>query len=362
LRGIGALIVVVGHCLLTNTTLPPWMYHFPLTLVSDGDGIVLLFFALSGFVLFAPFRAAQTPAYLPYLVKRFVRIYPPFVVAVLCSALLYLLVQPHPIAALSPWFNGSSWQVPPSLGIIVGHFALTDARSLQGFDNVMWSLTQEMRMSLIFPLIALFVIGNWRVAVAASFIIAIRCNQIDASANLDWTWDPFLTLSYLFLFTGGAALALNRDRLAPFFARLPRWTHIALWIVAIRLVAVPAEVHAAIITNIGALAIVALAVGTNVADGFLSFGAFRWLGRVSYSLYLVHLPIILTYVHLFHGRAPLPLLLLASIATALPSAELMHRWVERPAVDCAQRLATALAQPRRRHFPVRLVAGLETPT
>jgi peptidoglycan/LPS O-acetylase OafA/YrhL len=205
----------------------------------------------------------------------------------------------------------------------------------------MWSLVQEMRLSLIYPLIAFCVLRNWRAAVVGSFVISTGCIAIESKITIPWAFDPLLTLSYLFLFTAGAALAHNADSIRRLFSKLPVWCTVGLWLVALRVVTVPVECNYSIETSAAALLIITLCFATNSADRFLALRPFRWLGRVSYSLYLVHLPIVLTYVHLFYGKVPLPVLLLAAIGTALIAAEPMHRWVAVPSVNLAQRVSSA---------------------
>src|SRR5579859_882796 len=101
IRGLAALGVVLTHCTGVYTDPPVWATHLPLSLILwSGHGFVLVFFALSGFVLFIPFKKGNV-AYAPYLVKRVARLYPAFVVAVLLSAALYTLVDHRPIAGLN---------------------------------------------------------------------------------------------------------------------------------------------------------------------------------------------------------------------------------------------------------------------
>src|ERR1700719_1278320 len=86
IRGLAALGVVLTHCTGVYVDPPPWAIHLPLSLIFwSGHGFVLVFFALSGFVLFIPFKRGNA-AYTPYVEKRVARLYPPFVVAVLLSA------------------------------------------------------------------------------------------------------------------------------------------------------------------------------------------------------------------------------------------------------------------------------------
>ena len=73
-----------------------------------------------------------------------------------------------------------------------------------------------------------------------------------------------------------------------------------------------------------------------------------WLGRVSYSLYLVHVPLLVASVVLLHGAVPLWASLLLGAAVSLPAAEAMHRLVEAPSRDLARWAERRLSRPHAR--------------
>lgn len=106
IRGIAACVVVMFHCwLLTSdafrnslNTLSTALHSVPdLVLyglekvLRSGHPAVMVFFVLSGFVLACSLGKKQTP-YVGYAVKRFFRIYPVFIVAVLASYVLHSLI------------------------------------------------------------------------------------------------------------------------------------------------------------------------------------------------------------------------------------------------------------------------------
>ena len=84
-----------------------------------------------------------------------------------------------------------------------------------------------------------------------------------------------------------------------------------------------------------------------------------WLGKVSYSLYLIHVPLLLAAVHLTYGRAPLGVTIPAVVAASLLCAELMHRFVELPSIRLG-RVLGGLRRPGNAlplSAPVRVAAG-----
>jgi len=342
LRGVAALIVVFHHCglMLFVGDSPRWIEDSPLRLLVAGQGSVFVFFALSGFVLFLTFRSTDRFRYAPFIVKRFMRLYPPFVAAILFSALLYALVQPRVIPELGAWFNDSSWQVPPTLGVIAGNLALTDDNDLQGLDNVMWSLGHEVRISAIFPLIAFCVWKNWYLTATVSLVASVASAHFDRGQISEWVYDPLRTPQYLFLFAGGAALALHAQTVRRRLGSAPLWARIALWVLALGCITVPVTPRLGVFANVAAVALVALCFADPKVEAVLSHGIATWLGRISYSLYLVHLPVLLAAVHLFWGKVPLQIILPFAVLLSLLTADLGYRLVEKPSMDLGRRLAT----------------------
>jgi peptidoglycan/LPS O-acetylase OafA/YrhL len=355
IRGIAASIVIIHHLLLTNDAHPDWATYFPFNFINAiAPGCVLVFFALSGCVLFLSVQRPNAATYFAYMTKRFFRIYPPFAFAVLVSAALFELVRPQAVPGVSVWFN-QHWTAPPTIAMLLGHFAMTDVPALRQLDTVMWTLVHELRMSVIFPLIALAVIANWRRAVIVTTFVSAACTYVEYHAQLHWMFDPIATLSYLALFTAGAALALHADVVRRELGRCPIWLQAGLWALALRLVTIPVTQFLGLVTSVGALLVIALAFGTPATDRFLSTNrAFNWLGKVSFSLYLMHWPIALACIHLLSGRLPLQAILGLVTLLSLGTAELMNRFVEHPCMAFGRGLALAVS--RRPRLPKREAA------
>ncbi len=60
--------------------------------------------------------------------------------------------------------------------------------------------------------------------------------------------------------------------------------------------------------------------------------ALQWLGRVSYSLYLVHVPVALALAHALDGELPAPATATLTVVLALPAAAVFYKAVERPSL------------------------------
>lgn len=339
LRGVAALVVVLGHCAAVVPGYLPWsrtLWLVPPPLAAAAA--VQLFFVLSGLVLFLTLRARDGFRYRPYIIKRITRIWPPLVSAVLVSAALMILVAPRPVQGLSVWFDTASWSEAPSPLLIAGHIALLDRARWQSLDNVSWSLVHEMRISIVFPLIALAILRAWRTTLVV--LLAASTGAAAVAWRVDWPLNPFATAQYLFLFGAGATLALHADILGERLATpAARRAAPVLAVVAILLACVPPRLLLGLPCAAGASLLVALTLASPPVVALLDVAPARWLGRVSYALYLIHLPVLLAILHLMHGLLPLPALLVLAVGLALVAAEAMHRFVEKPAIALGRRLA-----------------------
>ena len=75
-------------------------------------------------------------------------------------------------------------------------------------------------------------------------------------------------------------------------------------------------------------------LGARVPDGgpFLRGRLPQFLGRISYSLYLLHAVVLLALAHALNGQVPTGVIIALMWILVLPLAALSQRWVELPAV------------------------------
>jgi peptidoglycan/LPS O-acetylase OafA/YrhL len=69
-----------------------------------------------------------------------------------------------------------------------------------------------------------------------------------------------------------------------------------------------------------------------------------WLGKRSFSLYLVHEPIVVTVAYLLGGRPSLWMELGLAIPLSLLAAEVFGRFVEQPSLHLARNFGVSLSQ------------------
>lgn len=377
LRGIAAFLVLLFHCaqvfpgfskavspLHLASWLDPWSWlkFTPLRLlVSSGPSAVVLFFVLSGFVLSLPFMRLRKPTYSEFAIKRLCRIYLPFAAAVLLSAALYMLVQPKPIPDTSDWFATVLWDQPLSLNYILRNLMLSGLRPDMTLDLVMWSLVHELRISLIFPL--LFMLARrwpWPV-MAISLVIAVAASTVLAGQEATSIGRSLLdTARFVPMFVAGILIAGRVEPIRAGVARLSPAVAAGLWIAALALLMFPGPTvsnYYNFVWGAGAVTLLVMTIGSPRADRLLSIPPCVWLGRVSYSLYLIHVPLLTAAIHLAHGWLPLPLTVACVIPLALACAGLMYRLVEQPSIQLGRRLAALAQQDGQRTIAIRTSAS-----
>jgi peptidoglycan/LPS O-acetylase OafA/YrhL len=217
-------------------------------------------------------------------------------------------------------------------------------------NNVAWSLSVEWYIGLVFPLVVGLVRRSWASAMLLAFAaIALNLLSLKAlsggEAQVAW---------YMLYFVLGAALAVHRERLCGIVAGAGRAERILFWLAAYALLKarwlLPIGATAADVANgFGAALLIALVLTSGRAQAWLGAAPFGWLGRISYSLYLVHVPVLLTIVY---GTgvtlAPWSIAPL-TLGASLVAAHLFWHAVESPAIRLGRALAdhAALRFPRR---------------
>ena len=341
-RGVAAFIVVLNHA---YNFMPGHDWHSrsldytPLSHLVNGRVAVIVFFVLSGFVLALPFMKGQRISYGRFVFRRFCRIYLPFAVAILLALVLAsILAFPKPQWAM----DEADWASPIDLPLIVAHFLMTGIGYASiSLDPPMWTLIQEMRIALVFPLLVLAVMRlSWK-GVAVIFLIALVATKTPAligeqfgdKVSSSALGSLLLTTYYLSFFAFGVLLARNLDQVIALVKKMPRPLHLA--VVAGFILAPKALVEKSYLAGDFTYALVAgyiiiCCISFPQRLAVLERPSLRWAGKVSYSLYLTHLPVMLSLMYLLHDRAPLPVILVLSLALMLPVAEIFHRQVELP--------------------------------
>jgi len=342
LRGVAAFAVLLHHVSLVarpeiDKEAWAWITQSPLKLLFPGTESVLIFFVLSGLAVALP---ALRPGFswVSYYPARMVRLYLPVLGALLLAALFIVLLPRDPSTMPDgSWMrNAQATTVTP--GTLLSEASLTQ-RSYD-IDNVLWSLRWEVIFSLLLPLfvwVALrvtrhpFVLGG----------LCIAATVLGRVLSVD-------VLVYIPLFLIGSIMATHIDELRAL--RLPRWAPPALALLAAGLL-IASWLSRPLplgrfgqdvlwgLAGAGAALIVVLAIAWPRFVRVLETRPAQWLGQLSFSLYLVHVPILATLVYLC-GSSRWWLASLIAIPVSIVVAELFRRAVEAPSHKLARALGS----------------------
>jgi peptidoglycan/LPS O-acetylase OafA/YrhL len=362
-RALGAACVVATHVgFYTGRTL-----HGPFAAtIARGDAGVALFFVLTGFLLFRPYVvAAHTgrprPATASYLRRRALRILPAYwLVVLVCMALLPAIGATAPLSDLVHHLT-----LTQIYGLGIQHTGLTQA----------WSLCVELSFYLLLPLLARLVLlrrgSRWTygVLLGLALVGAAWNPYVVATDTLDvrivGQWLP----GFLDWFVAGMLLALIQvqGRSAPSWTRRLHdvaaspgtcWAAaVAVFAIATSPVAGPAAIRgdidaptpsSVLLKNLlyllaAALVVLPLVLGrqdVGVVRRAISGRVGRFLGEISYGVFLWHLAVLEAYVRvrhqpLFTGSWVVTFVLVWGLT--LPVAWASYRFVERPLMTWRRR-------------------------
>ena len=281
------------------------------------------------------FRGGVSPT--GFVAKRAARIYPAYWFALIVSIGIYSLsANPH----LTPYS--------------VANFAsLLTEYTAQTYNVVFWSLVQEMRLSIFFPLLIVPVAKlHWRWVLAGSVPLVVAGffgEEFPGGPIIG----PISTVFYAFFFVIGALAAKHIDQLVA-TVRAMSLRGAALWLgVAVLVygalpidgVAVPAEKAGVGVACVG---IMVIALARRGVSRFLMFRVLQFVGRISYSYYLLHVPVSKLVPYLLHGQIAV-MTPVVTIAGSLLMAWMAYRWIEIPSIRLGhflyQRMSARMAAP-----------------
>lgn len=363
LRGIAAFLVLVHHARVLGLDPRPFdnpllergvhmLMHFsPFRVLEFGREAVLFFFVLSGYVLTRALLRTGSPGLLAFAAQRTVRLMLPVTASVLLSVGLFYALLGDSAAMPTPLRGEIDiWQGAPGLFDILreGSLLLTQADPVE-LNPVLWSLVHEWRLTLLLPLVLLFQGRIW-------WLLALGCLGMalgamgSGSENRVMLGNQFhstvvASVYFALSIASGAALALAGPPPA-----LTRDQRLAAGVACVALFGLASDVA----TYLASVLLIVVAQQPGVFQRFLRTGPLVWLGHVSYSLYLVHVPVLVACVVALRGSLPLWASLVVGMAAALATAEAMRQLVEAPSRDLARWVERRL---RHRPAPGRAAAG-----
>ncbi|WP_125774715.1 acyltransferase family protein [Antribacter gilvus] len=371
LRGVAALVVVLHHTLMVlpqlamvhlGPVLPEpgtaawWIVSTPLRIVWAGQEAVLVFFVLSGYVLtvYAQRRldGSRPGAVRAYYVQRLARLYLPVWGAV-ALALAVALAIPRDGGAASLWL---AMHADPDALSVVMDLTLLGGIGPAWLDSPLWSLAWEIWFSLLLPVMWLLVRrlpvrghgGVWIILLVAVSV---------AAPHLGLPVPLARPLEFLPVFGIGMVLAHDSDRphraAAAVTARGP-WAWPAVLLLSWLALVAPSPGWGAqgLVPGLAADAL-ALAGVVGLLVAAMTWGPLlralerrpaQWLGRRSFSLYLVHEPVVVALA-LLTGATGAAWVLWSTVAVvvSLALAAGFFLAVEQPALGLSRSLGERAA-------------------
>lgn len=372
LRGVCAASVVLYHSSLPfsvmyddtrsdGVTVANAFKYTPLHAFFAGVPAVVVFFVLSGLVLALPFVAGRGGGYGAFLVKRVLRLWPAYAAGVVLTFILVAAARGHEVSGLSSWFY-EKWAEPPTLGAIAGHLTLIGDFDHNPYNPVLWSLVHEMRVSLAFPLLVLATVFlGWKRALPLALLLSLAAVLVRTHIPIG---GYLITFKYVPCFVAGILLAAHWRTLVALVQRLSARAAAGVALVALlaytwqawatedRFPGPLAYVASNRITDIavltvGAVLIVLLTQRPGGTRRLLLAPVPQFLGRISYSLYLIHVPVLLAVIHLLGNQVRPVLLLPLAWVISIVLADVFQRLIEGPSHRLGRRLARHPAIRRR---------------
>jgi peptidoglycan/LPS O-acetylase OafA/YrhL len=328
LRGLAALAVVIFH---STPELPPGGVKH---LAEFGALGVQVFFVISGFILpFSLDRAGYTlSSYFRFVARRVMRLDPPYFASLAITLLLIYA------SSVIPGLSGIPFRLEPErLALHVGY--LVGIAGFEWYNIVYWTLAIELQyyllIGLLFPLIA-----HRNKIISIGVLVALAASSAVARNEL------FIFYWILPFILGMLTFRLKTSRIG-----IPEYlTSIAVAAGPTYYLLGPSSLAAALAT---ALVIAFLTIRGN--------RSLRFLGAISYSLYLIHVPVAGRVVDLGERLSPgfgLEIAIsLAAIAASIVAAWILYVAVERP----AQRWASTMplkSPSRKRDVSAQVEAAL----
>jgi peptidoglycan/LPS O-acetylase OafA/YrhL len=368
LRGLAIIFVFVYHTLYQpwgrdelawsgwtrNFDAPTsflWMYP-----VSWGWCGVAIFFALSGFCIQLSHAKTSQPSSVEFLLRRWFRIYPPFLVALIFFAFVFprTRLDMHTRMGLAQFFS---------------HLLLLhnlNGKTEHGIAVAWWSIAVEFQLYLLYPL--LFSVArrfSWRAVLTGTAIIELGLRAgceiyMLKTGQKPWAIIWLSPFYFWFSWAVGAALADAWMKGQPLpFARYPTLLWVGLLILADLFR--PLNEFSFTFASLATVTVIAHFLNHATPTGERRTVMPGWLARSlalvgvwSYSIYLIHHPIVESWPTVVNLALPSvhlhPLLMylccLSVWLLILVAAWAMHRWVELPAIAIGKRAVSAWQRRR----------------
>jgi peptidoglycan/LPS O-acetylase OafA/YrhL len=279
------------------------------TLIRGGYQAVTTFFVLSGFVLTRSYWTAawSREGLGKYFKGRVARVYPVYLLSMLVVARFIL-----------------EDQTPGRFGYLAAHLTLTQAWlgpiPVQ-WNTPAWSLSCEMFFYAVFPLLGAFLVRRARWPwIAAMGAVACVLTRAMWAVGVSDAIKPLVHLSdFLMGIVAACAFELVQGRVRGWWLYVPGFLGAASAIIFEKWL--PVDLNSVLRLMNGVL-LVGLAIGCRALSGRVLV----YLGKASYAMYILHVPIMWWYLRESHSFSPMLYVGMVIVASAI-----VYSAIEEPA-------------------------------
>jgi Predicted acyltransferases len=306
---------------------------------------------------------ASPSAYVAYGLRRLFRLYP-LLIATTAFAFFYAFaIHPHVARALfSPGFFGHYDEEVGPIKIAASFLGLIDKA-----NPPTWSIFVELVASALLPAFVLFARDLRRAALLAGGLLVVSFAAYELPDNhvLLYRWPVFMVN-----FAVGILALYAAERLRAPLSRLPDLARlgatIALFLVLMNgrdlmdAAGYAYRGHADPVTNLFEMAVsfALIVLLLEAAPRVMASRPLKWLGDLSYGVYLIHFPMLFTLAGLSviligedvlvaHAGGFMIAVAILAPAVTLAASALTWRYLEAPMISLGRRLSDAVSPPRR---------------
>lgn len=320
LRLILASLVVLEHANNLFHVAQGTSYRFPFFLVNLSDVAVSTFFVISGMLTYDSYR--RDPDIIRFYLRRMFRVFPAYWSVLLLQVVVFCLVA----TTLVLWDRLPFYLAANAL--TANFLAPTFLEGVPAINGSLWTIKIEASYYLLLPLL---------------FPLLVRSPLLLLLGLLSFAWAVGIehgTLAKqlpgkLYLFAIGIALARLSSRITE------RHALIALLLAPLGIVLKFATEGLFILQEL-----MAAALGVCLVIAFMR----PWLRRepmdISYTLYLVHYPVLVLVTRFLFPGQPFAIVLAAGLVLSVLLAVLISLLIERPALGLGRRLVSRSGKPR----------------
>lgn len=346
LRGIAAILVVWMHSagnflMYSNPTFQNVAFDLAYQLDFGRLGVVL-FFAISGFVIPSSLNGDLYQTSKGFIVKRFLRLYPLYWASI-------------PIGLITWWYI---WDKEIDVKTVLWNFTMI--QGLFNYKSVM-GLYWTLQVELIFYTFCLVLfmcrvlhssiaLGLLVIACSAPLLLSMGASLVGIDAGVSLSPATSMLLLHLGVMFWGALFRQWHDGvLVNHFARVTLYGYALYWVLG-SIVAIDRYIYGQADNELlrfwlpYTLAIIGFLICSRAVQ--IRFKPLAWLGTISYSIYLMHMPVVHALLWLVRyseiawikGWSLGTYMSLIAAITILVSA-ITYRFIEKPAIKYAERIS-----------------------